>query len=671
MPLSLDFPEISDAFRQFLLLPVRPIAHSFERLAAWLRQRVKAGDQLELSSRDFPVIRFYDDAVMLWLDPIQRGALAPDNPPARFGDQLSRAGQKFLEGIGRIKGAIEEELIIPSVFGSLAQAVDAIAASVERFSHPPTEMAQQLFADPLTDRSARTAIDLFGEAALAWRSIAGSTSQLKGFAGHIGKAFNLPGSGAGAGGETKDVHELPDKLDTFSRLILAGLLLLPALPAFAASIWQALVISIKFGLVDAAARIEATVHGLRRKVIDFFYVDIRSLLRTALSTTLAAGQVLTVNIRFFTEFALDYGALLISQLRTFFDELKKYFDHYINLVNGILEAINAVLKFDVGPLIALAVSAAFGPAVAAAAMAATPEITIDDLITAGTDLERAVTRAELTTLAATVNGLVQMSPLPLPSAVRTRAAAVPELVWNLLRPPRRYPRETGKVVWPAGYGFPNLYETIFAPGLPGLRKAIGDLSTELPEGARNILGAGQAALDVLADEFATQADQAAAMGSPERFRRLAETADRQAQAVFGTDAEELRRRIAERPSDAVAQAFENWLAVSGFEVVAAAIPIYLREMRAFWREKEAHGEEATVRIDMTSPHILAEKAKLARTTMKQLVIEARGQKPGADLAEEVAATFQSAVHDAYGAGERRLKTLATLAGTWPQLNRTM
>ena len=401
MPLSLDFPEIANAFRRFLLLPVRPIAHSFEQIARWLDKRVKSADLLEQASRDFPVVRFRDEAVMLWLDSIQHGALAPDEPPATFGEQVHRAGRRFVQGVSRVKEAAQEDLILPNLFGTIEQALEAISASVERFARPPREMAQELFNSP----EARTASDLFGEAALAWRSIAGSIYQLKGFVKQVGSAFNLPrpASPQPASLEPSDPHRLPDLLDRYSRLIVAGLLVLPTLPVFASSVWQALTMVVKFGIVNVFASIEARIFGLRRRVIDLFYVDLRSVLRPALSLAVAAQLVLTVNLRFFARFTYYYGALLLLQLNTFLTDLEGFFNKFIGQINAILQAINDVLQFDLSPYISALLMGALGPLVGGIVAAKMPTITVDDLITAGTDLARATTRVTLTAFAEAVN----------------------------------------------------------------------------------------------------------------------------------------------------------------------------------------------------------------------------------------------------------------------------
>src|SRR4051812_9091724 len=103
MPISLDFPEIADAFRRFLLLPVRQIAHHFEAITAWLETRVKTADLLERASRDYPVLRFEGDAVVLWLDIMQAGGLTPDQPAPSLGDRLREGGRRFVAGIAGIE----------------------------------------------------------------------------------------------------------------------------------------------------------------------------------------------------------------------------------------------------------------------------------------------------------------------------------------------------------------------------------------------------------------------------------------------------------------------------------------------------------------------------------------------------------------------------------------
>jgi hypothetical protein len=644
MPIGLDFPEITDAFRQFLLLPVRQIAHSFEALAQWLEKRVKLADALEQSSREYPVIRFEGDAVMLRLDRIQAGALASDSKPTALAEHVGKAGQRFVTGLSGIPTAIEQEWAVPGAFGAAATAIAEIAGSVERFAHPPSEMAEQLFGHPgvaADDPLRRRAGDLWGEAALIWRTVAGSTGQLKGLVTNIGEAMKLF-----AGPAVANPAPAPgtDSIEAFGRYILAALILLPQIPAFAKSLWDSLVIVVKTRMIDAFTRIEARINGIRAAVITFFFVDLRGILRQVLSYAMAAQIVLLANIRFFGKFALDYGALAIAQLKTWFDAVAAYLNKYIGYVNAALTALNAILQFNVAPLLA-------GPLALAL-----PEITVDDLITVGTDLARAEVRVALSAAAEAAN-LAAKVQLLLPGSVKRRIAAIPTLIWNALRPPPPYPAETARLAWPPGYGFPRLYDTIFGPGIKELRTAIDGVAGAAPRGARDILGAGAAALDVLGDEFAAQAEHAAQMGSADRFRALAATADRQARDVFGGDAERLCQSIAARPPDAVAAAFESWLALS-FHTLGEVIPAYARQLRELWQEKAERGEEATVRIDMTSPRILAEHATLAGVSVREVLIDATAKPVNRDLVAEIARQFKWAVQQAYVDGQKRLRLFA-------------
>jgi hypothetical protein len=664
MPISLDFPEITDAFRQFLLLPVRQMAHSFEAIALWLGKRVKTADILEQVSRVYPVIRFQGDAVALWLDGLQAHGLAPDQPVPSFAGRMRDAGDRFAKGIGRIQQQVTQDLILPTAFGTIADALGEIGASVDRFAHPPGAMAEQLFGHSGVggdDPARRQAGDLWGEAALFWRSLAGSTDQLKDFVGQV-RAVHPPPASSGAAAPV-DPTPLPDKLDRYARFVLAAVLVLPELPVLAESLWDAVVIRVKDAVIAAFAGIEAGVNKYRIKVLEFVFVEFPRMLRKALSYTIAAQLVLVANVRFFTMFALDYGELVRSQLTTWFEAVADYLNGYIGFVNRLLNAINAILQFDVGGFIAATLAGALGPALAAPVFALMPEITIDDIITAGTDLMRPVARVGFMAFSIALKSAVESAAMgiPLPAKLQNRLDALPKLFWNLFRKPPAYPSETAALRWPAGHHFPDLYDTIFRPGLAGFRSAIDGMARTVPQAATDIAGAGSAALNILGDEFADQAAHVNDATSAARFERLAATAARQAAAVFGPDADDLRDKIAKRKPDTVAESFEGWLAYGGFALLTDAIPAYFKSMRDFWHDEESRGEEATVRIDVTSPRILAERAALARSHVKQVVVKAAGKEVDRSLAETVAAQFRVAVQQAYFDGEARLKLFAVSA----------
>ena len=447
MPISLDFPEITDAFLQFLLMPVRQIAHSFEALALWLERRVKLADALEQSTRSYPVIGFEGDAVMMSLDQLQAGALASSGKPDLLAEHVARAGRDFMRGISEIPTAIRQEQILPDTLTAVADALSEIQRSVDRFAGPRAGMPSLLFGhsglqaeDPLR----RRASDLWGEAALAWRVVAGSTEQLKAFVGHIGAAMQLllPARAQTVAPTVSGTGSM----ESYSRMILAALILLPQLPAFANSLWNSLVVVVKSRILNAFAQIEVTINRFRRNVVSFFFVDLPSILRKVLSYSMAAQTVLLANLQFFGDFTLQYGALLISELKIWFDAVADYLNKQIDHVNTVLSAINAVLQFRIDPFIAAALGPLLGKLV--------PPITVDDLITFGTDLARATARTALSTFFSAVNLALKTAVL-LPRGIRRRLEALPELFRNALRPPRSLPAETGRSNGQRAMAFPN------------------------------------------------------------------------------------------------------------------------------------------------------------------------------------------------------------------------
>jgi hypothetical protein len=687
MPISLDFPEITDAFRKFLLLPVRQIAHSFEALSAWLTKRIKTADLLERGSRDYPLLRFEGDAVALWLDPIQARALAPDDKVPSLGDHVRAAGRHFLEGIEGSGMQVTQDLILPTTLGTIADAIEAIGASVDRFAQPPAQMEDLLFGHSGVggnDPRHRTAGDLWGEAALASRSVWSSVGQITLFKAHIVAAkakLSAPAAGS-AKLETAEVDivsgaspivgaaganiaavapatdgSMVDKINRFGRYMLAGVLLIPTLPLFAQSLWAALTIRVKTTLIEAFAGFEARINSYRKLVITFMFAGFRKILRQALAYILASQLALTVNIKFYSKIALQYGQLVVVALRLWFIGIADTLNKYIGYVNKALDVINSILNFDVSAVIADLLRVAFGRA-AEPVIALLPRITIDDLITAGTDLARRGLRVALTAFSAGLKALVWL--LPVPDSVERRVSALPSLFWNMFRPPRKYPEKGGGLTWPAGYGFPNLYDKIFSPGLPDLRRAVGGLANTVPQSVNDILGVGSVALRIWADEFESQADAATGVASTARFRGLAATAARQAQAVFGPDVTALTDRVTayEAHPDPVAAQIEDWFAFGGFQLLTDAIPAYFLEMRAFWRDRQAHDEEPSVLIDKTSPHILAKHAKLSRTKVKQVVVKAAGKPVDRSLVDEVAVYFRAAVQQAHFTGEAQLQHFA-------------
>jgi hypothetical protein len=669
MPIGLDFPEITDAFRRFLLMPVRQMAHSFEAIALWLTRRVKTADMLEQLSRSVPVIDFTGDSVTLWLDAQQAHALTPDAAHQRLIDAAGQGARKRVGGLGLTRQMIEQDLILPSALGTLAAAVRVIGDSVDRFTQlKPAEMGEILFAHSgvnSADKQRRRAGDLWGEAVLGWKLLASSMDQLRGakalVTGLLPKskdnAASAPAAASGDGGTA-------DTLQDVGRIILGAILTLTLIKPLAVAFWQGFVSRLKHGVIDLFDSFEDKINGYRFLVLNFVFGDFRKILRMALSFVGAAQLVLIANLRFFSDFALFYGELILDELDTWLTAVVDYVNLIIAVINALLTAINDFLQTDIKPLIVAALAPVL-PGAATAILTALPSITLDDLITAGTNLGRAGARVafsawseglSLAVKAVTLGGLL------LPDSVENRLDAVPSLFWNLLRKPPAYTAETAPLAFPPGVHFPDLYKTIFVPGIADFRKALVGITDTVPAAARDILGAGSKALGNLADTFSDAAANVNSAGFAARLRGVVAMSMGTADKFFGPDAAALRAEIAAKQADPVAAALEKGFAGGGFFALTDAIPAYFHAMQETWQAQPAPAEETAVLIDKTSPHILAARAVLARSHLKQIVVKAGGLMADRGLAATVASRFRAAVQQAYLDGEAQLKLFAAAPG---------
>ena len=122
-----------------------------------------------------------------------------------------------------------EALIIPRFFDAVLAGVGEVVNSVDRWKKPDRSMF---------DTEARTASDLFGEAALAFRALAGSIGQLWGFQKTVAKLLP-PASGSATGGPMTSVEAVPDLFERVTRYIVAGLTLI-TIAGFVRRIWTEL-----------------------------------------------------------------------------------------------------------------------------------------------------------------------------------------------------------------------------------------------------------------------------------------------------------------------------------------------------------------------------------------------------------------------------------------------
>lgn len=673
---------IAALFRVPLRMQVLELTRALERVERALQPRLVTAERLERGTRGFPVIGFWNEAVMLELEESQRGALLEG--PSGVGDTLLQAGGRFVRGLGRLPEAVREEWLLPGFVWRLVGVADAIAASLDRAIPARPSMF---------DAASRRASDLFGQLGLLFRALQ-DTGALRQLAGDLADARTLissalapsgppgrrSGSGAAAAPPAREVP-LDETLEQAGRFIVAAILGLPIAIQWASVVLRAVDLQVRGFLVETFRGIETRVFDLRRDVFDLFAHELPLLLVEAMQFLVAAWIVVEQHFRFYVRVGLEYGLELVATLHVFTTGLQLWLNYWITVINRVIDAIEAVLDFDLAPFIAALLLGPLGAV--GGALGALPRFTVRDFVGLGANVAREALRLALVTAIGSVEASLAVGegasrvftwvggPLgwwlgPRASrgleAARFRVRAARRTVWALLRAPRALPGETE--VGFALPAFPDLEAAFFGPGAPDLRPALETARTGLLQAVDSTLGAGVSFLLEESKTFDRASRAAAAYDPTATWAGIGARSDAAVDAALGDQLRDLRARRPGRGRDPIADAFEDWLTQSsngGFYLLESVLPAYVAEMDAYWRRESAAGREPTFDLTATSPHILVRRAALGRVRVPELTVRAHGQAARTELAEQVARRFRSAVQQAYVAGEERLALRQRLA----------
>ena len=643
MPISLDLDHITGRFRSIGAFQLTPIAYIFQRLGNWLDDRVKKADELDESSRGFPVIWIDGDAVLCWVDQIQWGALSPDGSPPGFGDQMRAAGAAFVNGLGRIPEAIQSELVIPRFLATINAGIQAILDSVIRFETPTAETF---------DPRRRTASDLFGEAALGFRALTSSKGQILTFLfGQAAPAyFIFKGAGGGSEPSRNDPKSTTDLLEWISRYVVGALLILPYLPELLARLWESANLAIKSKTLDMLAQKEEKVFELRRTIIDLFYVRMRNLIQTALSYTHAAGMIIISQASFWSAFLHLYGLRLLLDVRQIGDDIADYiFKVAVWIKDKFLTRFDGILKFDLAPYFMIIFGGLSGWVLSR--IKRPPPFTVLDLI------HSAARAALLAWIAETMALLGLVGPITMP--IQMRLIMLAKVVNGVFSPVGSPLEETA---WPSVPAhFPSIFdEWLKASKASDIKKKFIDMATQVPAQLSDLLDTAAGAVEQAGYRFDDLAAASARGGSLQEYLSLSARAADLAQQAFGPEAEALKGKLSQDKEDVVAQSFESWFALGGFQTLSLFLEHYIGGMLDWFRQKESTGDELTVLITKTSPQILAKKAALGRAVMQRLTLDARGRALDGGLVQEIADSFRNAISDAYMTGRRQIEEVATM-----------
>jgi hypothetical protein len=660
VPISLELANFTAAFRTY---HVKKIAESFERLGKWLTKRVKQADDLDRATSHIPVVWFYNEAVTLWIDESQEDALAPKEPPPSFGDRLRSGGRRFVAGLKDFTTLREESLIIPRFFDSLLDAAKIIDKSVERFKEPGKWMF---------DTEARTASDLFGQAALTWRALYWSREQIGEFVQILG-VLKGPSKPGGGGGPVESAYALPDMFERVTRYIVAGLYLIPLLPEFVKRVWKEASIFIRGKVLEEFAGIEQQVFGVRRMVIDLFYVDLRNSLRKGLALASVWSFILTAWVSLFLDLSKRFGQQVLDQLAGYFSKLSVFMDKLVDVFRGLMKLLEELVKIDLMPLL---IKKLGWKGDLVSKLASPPSITLGDLAdeksrTAANDRMQkwlSKVRNRLSGLAATLGGLLGGGATA--AIIESMLKQVRKVLNIALKTKTEEVEETGAFAGPLP-AFPDISET-FTATLEPLRESLLGFIPTLKAETMGVIDKGVEALDAISKHFDRAAASALRGPSVEKYLAISSSAEKMAEKLMPSS--DVEGGEANAVIGAIARSWENWFvrgeqgARAGFSLIGAIIPEYIKAMREYWAERQARGEEATVRLpeDLpkdfpTSPHIMALKPVLSRTLAPRVTVNATGHTLDEKLLERIADAVRDRVQEAHRRGLAKLEAIQAAA----------
>jgi len=341
MPLSIDFPTITAAFRAPLDAQTAAIQGAFRRLGAWLNRRLAAARSLESSSRAFPVVDFYNGALTVRIDRSQRQALG-ETPEQDLGSALSEGGQRFLAGVGGVSDAVQAGLAIPRLLRAAADLLERVSRFLRRPSRGGTGrqqigrllqayrrwsalgtsgMADALiaYAPRLPRLAASVAVTLTALSQFIRALGSGRAAALQTFTGGLEalgatlpEVTRLFPASTPSGAE----RSLPERLRAATELVTLALLALPWLGLNLSRLLPLASIGVRQAALDLLQRFEGHAWDFRRAVLELFFVRLPDLAREGLRFFDGAYSFLMTQLTFYFSFAELYLAELFDNLRS-------------------------------------------------------------------------------------------------------------------------------------------------------------------------------------------------------------------------------------------------------------------------------------------------------------------------------------------------------------------
>lgn len=624
--MPIDFEAIVAPFRIAYMVQRRGINDTFEKIAAWLTKRLRETQARERETRDLKVYLFYQDALSMWLDESQHGAIerAENEPEPTFWQSLGAPFVAFYRGLLSAGPMIESEWVLPNVLGSLIHFIDRIIGSMDKFK----EATPDLF-----DLERRELFDIIGEGALFFRLLNtdASVRQVKRFsAGGIELLEVLRRQFP----PSPKTQETPASSSDFSmtdwtRFVGGAILLVPLVTQLLMHVARTASLSLRLAVLDKMSELQADVFSLRRDVLEFMFVDLLAIGRTTWEWLLDMEVWILWALKFGMTFIKRYFDAIESWIKSVGAGLKNFADSFVKFLRMLGDYLETWMEIDLLDTL---------KGVLGAVIWILNALGSDVTLTLGDILDRPGHLQYLR------NKILQVVIIPIIAFWKRKQIRAAREALDVLAKRTKLPAEAAPPDVTTLSKFLDVHEAFFGSAAPNLGASLITLRDSVQTNANTILETGATQVLELAKTFDQAGTEAARLGTLKGYDRAVSESDRLAELAFGGD--ELRRTM-ERSQDALAKAFEAWLTGSGFDLLSKALPLYVQGMIEYWRaEAQKPPPERP-----TSPHILAKHAEVTRVRVPRVVLNVN-EKRDLDkvLASEVAALFQGAVAEVFRIG---------------------
>ena len=378
--MPIDYEALVAPFRTAYFLQRRSISESLRDIAIWLTKRLRATEDRERDTRTVPVFGFRGDALAVWIDVSQHGALGAQGepPPAGIWAGVAAPFVSFWNGLLLAPTMIRAEGVLPDLVDTLAGAVQFTLGSLNQFQKPDKSLFDL--------ETKKRWYDLIGELGLFFRIVndPATVAQVKTFTqggmalkGVLRRQFGLGGDAkAGGGGQLglggdAETGESTD-FGGIASTILGAALAIPITGQLVAKIAETASFVIRLKILEWSAGIYREALGVRRKAIDLVFVTLFGAGSRALEWLVMLRADVVATLDLYTRFVGQY----LEEIRTWILEtsiaLKTFGDGLIAFIRSFAAFLEALMDIQFAPGMTLGTVAGISPELPAEA--APPDI---------------------------------------------------------------------------------------------------------------------------------------------------------------------------------------------------------------------------------------------------------------------------------------------------------